>query len=280
MSEGENQSKDIKTQVKEAWKKLRALRSEKPSVSDTEPKAHHVRILPPNIRILKEDSSSPIPEHPLIQAINNPKAATRFIDTLRHPYYYENRDTASGSVLYSREFGTEIDPGTGYFNTVSVVRAAFERYKLPLAIYDGGDHHARLVLGSPKTDGGITVIPVWDPMKGEITQIQDSEPSKLNSRLFANPTAQEELNSGKYDLTYINDASLSRYKDSLLLSGKFARLQYDYKNCVPYCLFVGAMLQALKPGETPFKTQGLPKFQEDFGVQILKREDVTRVKVS
>jgi hypothetical protein len=72
----------------------------------------------------------------------------------------------------------------------------------------------------------------------------------LNSAVLDNVLARQELNAGTYDITYFNDPEFSRYKDTLLLSGKFAALQKDAKNCVPYCLFVRAMLEGLRPGET------------------------------
>lgn len=283
MSEGESPNKDFKTQIKEALQKAKAVvtgKNPKPTVRVSPEQTPRVRIAPPKVRLVQEDTRSMI-DRPLVNAAENPNAATRFIDTLRNPYYYRDYATPTGSVRRSDEFGTEID-SVGFFNTTSVLQAAFQRYQLPLVIYDAGDHHARLVVGSPKPNPArrVTRVPVWDPMRGSITEIIDPDPKSLNSRLLPNGASEEDLKAGIYDLSYINDPTLNRYRDSVLLTGKFARLQYDYKNCVPYCLFVGAMLQALKPGETPFKTWGIPKFSKDFGVQIMTREDITGVRFS
>lgn len=277
MPEGESS----KHPFKEAWEKIKRRITGQP-----EARGQRIKIPPPTQRVRFIPRVKVLPEslhmidRPLVKAVENPNAATRFIADLRNPYYYQRRSVGGREILYSKEFGTEIDstdPENGYFNTVSVVRAASQRYHLPMVIYDAGDHHARLVVGSPRRDStrDIIIVPVWDPMRGEITQIQDPRPETLNSRLFPNAASEDDLRAGIYDLTYLDDPSLSRYKDSLLLRGKFARLQYDYKNCVPYCLFVGAMLQAMKTGQTPFKTQGISKFQEDFGIKILKREEIT-----
>lgn len=284
MPEGEAQPRDVKTQVKEAWEKLKRTLSGKSQSSPNEPR---VKVFPPNrvrvsrVTVLPEDTSSP-PQETYISPIENTSAARKFIDEIRRPDRYR---PYSAERVSSSELGLMMDPRNGFFEPAYVLMSAMDRYKLPLAMYISGSgeaSHARLVVGSPRPDPsrGVIRVPVYDPISGNITEVEHPQSTPLNSNLLPNALAESDLASGTYDITYFNDPNLSRFKDSFLIQGKFAPLQRDSQNCVPYSLFVGAMLQALKPGDTPFKREGIPQFQKDFGVQILTRENITGVRIS
>lgn len=270
MAEGESRPNlSLKDRLRQAWRKFNYLRT-----GDIK---YRINILPPTPP--RAGTVEQIPRNPLVTIVENVHAADEFIKAIRNPKYYQPYPTEGGYIMKSNELGLEINPSTGFFYVYSVLGAAFHRYALPLAMYISGAH-ARLVVGPPKVEAGSGVarVPVYDPMTGGVTDIEHPQSIPLNSRLITNHLAEVDLNAGKYDLTYFNDHSLRRYRDSFLLSGKFSALQRDYKNCVPYCLFVGAMLNALKPGETTFKNVGIPRFQQDFGVRILTREEMTRVR--
>lgn len=271
----------LKGKIIEAWQKFKYdVTGNHKHLKPKHPK-HRVRIVlpsPPRVRVASEQIP---PGHSLVDPIENVHAADAFIEAIRNPRRYQYYDTGGGIVYRSNELGLELDPSTGYFNAASVLKAALERYTLPLVIYIGSDRHARLAVGPPESDRrrGIINIPVYDPMIGNITRVEHPQSIALNGALLPNALAKSQLSTGKYDITFLDDPSLSRYKDSFLLSGKFSALQRDGKNCIPYCLFVGAMLEALKPGESNFKSEGISQFQKDFGVRILKREEITKVSI-
>lgn len=255
MSEAESQpNTGLGAYAKDIWKRIKHLAN---GNRDSEKKPRVGLHEPPRVRVVNVNTSTT--SNTLVNPIENVHAANVFIDTIRDP-----------------RRGLEIDP-RGYFQLSTILTLASGRYFMPLAIYVS-DAHARLVLRSPQNERGRLVLSVYDPMIGGITEIEHPSSLPLNARLFPNALAEGEINSGNYDITYFNDPTLSRYRDSFLLNGKFAPLQRDARNCIPYCLFVGAMLQALKPGETKFKSAGIAQIQQDFGVRILTREEITKVR--
>lgn len=211
----------------------------------------------------------------LIDPYENVRAANYFIGAIRDPSKYRSY----GLTDLINDAGLLIDRRTGFFYASSVTSATAERYELPMAMYINGQH-ARLVLKAPYSDRtGIWRVLVYDPMIGGITEVEQPRGVPANPGIFPNALAKEQLEAGTYDITFLNDSNLSRYHDAVLLRGKFQALQRDYSNCIPYCLFVNAMLHGLKPGETDFKTRGIPQFQQDFGVRIRTREEITGVRV-
>lgn len=282
MNEGESPSSpDLFRQVKSAWQKFKSIAVGDQRNQSLEQTQQRVRLVPPPRVRLKSETETSLSEHPLVSPIENVHTASIFIRAIRNPEYYQPSTRSDITTLINNQNGLEFDSQTGFFNVASVVFTASGRYSLPLAIYISGEH-ARLVVGQPitSTEGG-TILPVYDPMKGSITTIEHPQSIPLNVGLYCNGLARADLDSGKYDLTYLNDPTLSRYRDSFLLGGKFSALQLqgDYQNCIPYCLFVGAMLSALKPDNTDFKREGISQFQQDFGVRILTREELTGVRL-
>ena len=255
MSENINQryNPDLKTRAKNAWHRLRYRVTGKSSrVRIIEPgQTSRVRVVEPEERPLAVDS------------LENVRAADYFIRAIRDPRRYNQDPYDPNSLRSDIDLVVRKPLETGFFYASPVVIAAAERYGLPMAMYITGQH-ARLVLKAPySVREGVWRIPVYDPMIGGITEVEKPRDVEFNSIIFPNGLAEQQLQ------------SLSRYHNAVLLRGKFQALQRDYSNCIPYCLFVDAMLHGLKPGDTDFKTRGIPQFQRDFGVKIRTREEIT-----
>lgn len=164
---------------------------------------------------------------------------------------------------------------TGWFHVSSVVVTALERYNLPLAIYVGPDRHARLVVkGAYDTPEGRK-IKAYNPFRQGFEEVKvNTDMSGHYIGVFANTLVESKLYRGEYDvMKLLESPELIRYRN-LLTGIKLFGFQKDTRNCIPYCLFVGAMLHGLEPGDTDFKRQGIRQFQEDFGVKIMTREEI------
>lgn len=261
---------DLKTHIRNTWHRLRYRVTGKSSrVRDvTEPdQISRVRVIEPEERSLAVDS------------LENARAADYFIRAIRDPRRYIQDPYNATSLRNDIDLVVMKPLETGFFYASPVVITAAERYGLPMAMYITGQH-ARLILKAPySVREGVWRVPVYDPMTGGITRVEKPRDTKFNSVIFPNGLAEQQLQSGEYDITFLKDPTLSRYHDAVLLRGKFQALQIDYSNCIPYCLFVNAMLNGLKLGDTDFKTRGIPQFQKDFGVRIRTREEITGLRV-
>lgn len=90
--------------------------------------------------------------------------------------------------------------------------------------------------------------------------------------IYPNSFAFQLIVDKKYDLTLENDPDLPDH----IKKGKIQRMQFDGKNCIPISFFHAALRYAAKPGNNEFKRTGIKKFQEDFGVRILTREEILK----
>lgn len=234
----------------------------------------------PRVRII-DSAETPIKVLHGVSIAANEEAAKYYINKLRDASLY-HQDPYSRFLVDTRGFKLEAPVETGFFSGQDLLNVAEVRYRLPMAMYITG-LHARLVLKGPfLNSSNERVIQIYDPMIAGISEIllPNNDPS-IHSGIYANNLAQPEINSGTYNISFLDDPRLSEYRHSLL-NGKLASLQKDAYNCIPFCLFVNSLVHALKPGETEFKTYGIPKFAEDIGVRVLKREELipSRVRIS
>ena len=234
----------------------------------------------PRVRIVPDERGNKPNTLPTLE--QNIKASERFIKEIRDPRHYE-KDPYDTSLMKS-DLGFLIE-GTvekGWFRIGNFVRAATDRYQLPLAIYIA-DNHARLVVASSKTSDGLK-LKVYNPMLKNFQEVQTTLDATRNPiGVFVNLLAQSSVYSGEYNITKsFESPELARYKE-LLTEAKAFNFQNDAYNCIPYCLFVNAMLYGLEPGNTDFKTHGIKQFEQDFGVRIMTREEIvppkTRVRI-
>lgn len=203
----------------------------------------------------------------------NIKASEQFIRQLRNPNRY-SQDSHESQYLRS-DLGFQVERGVGiekgFFNVASIVQAAENKYRLPLAIYIDRSH-ARLVVKGPYQTPYSRRITVYDPMSSGFQEI-DVNPAGQLLGVTGNSLAGEQMAVGQFDLKkFFEEPSLARYAD-LLTNIKAFNFQRDSYNCLPYCLFVGAMLNGLEPGATEFNQRGIKQFEQDFGVTILTRKD-------
>lgn len=166
----------------------------------------------------------------------------------------------------------------GWFEAGSVVKTAEERYQLPLAIYVDNNHAKLLVRGPYQTSEGMT-IKVYNPMLLNFQEIRVRvDAHGIPIGVYNNLLAGRKIARGEYDLTkFVEAPDFAKYAD-LLTNIKAFSFQKDLYNCIPYCLFVSAMLHGLGPGDTEFKRQGIKQFEQDFGVRILTREEILSKK--
>lgn len=213
-------------------------------------------------------------------------ASKHFIEAIRNPSLY-TQDSYSPSQLRSN-LGYGMNRETGNFDVQYMVNTAEKRYHLPMAIYTAYNH-ANLVIKGPyrKFEGGKVRVEndkmvIYDPMQQGFREIDALGGTKIPLGVSANDLARERIIEGECDLTrFFESPGLEEYKN-LLMDIKAFNYQKDIRNCVPYCLFVSAMLYGLESGDTPFKTSGIKQFKQDFGVRILTKEEILpqpRVKI-
>lgn len=229
-----------------------------------------------------EQPLAPLPETPIrvmhrVSIEQNARAARIFITNLRNSNRF-HQDPYSGYLIDDR--GIRIEPvENGYLSAQDLLNIAQNRYQLPMAMYISRDH-ARLVLKGPYNSHAGKTIQVYDPMSAGVSEI--SIPSSLtpdvSNGIWTNALAHSMIEAGTYNISFLDDIQLIEYRESLF-NGKLAALQKDSFNCIPFCLFVNALIQSLKPGDTEFKTRGIPQFEQDFGVRVLKREELIKPRV-
>ncbi len=205
----------------------------------------------------------------------NIATSEKFIRELRNTALYE-QDSYEPNLMKSKlGFRVRKPVENGWFISVDITRVAEERYRLPLAMYIDYDHAKLLAKGPYRTPEGMK-IKVYNPMSSNFQEIKvNVDEHGLPVGTYANVLAGSSIRRGEYDITkFLEDPKLREYRD-LLENIKAFNYQKDAKNCVPYCLFVNAMLYGLEPGNTEFKRNGIKQFERDFGVRILTREEIT-----
>lgn len=225
----------------------------------------------------KEEVRPDMPEeevNTLSDLESNIKASEQFIKTLRNPGLYHSDSYSSQYMKSDWGFQVEKDVGIekGWFNVASIVHTAEYRYHLPLAIYIDRNH-AQLVVKGPYQASQGRRIKVYNPMLSNFQEINVNQTGQLLG-VTGNSLAGEKMAIGQFDLTKFFEApDLAKYAD-MLTNIKAFSFQRDLHNCVPYCLFVSAMLYGLEPGNTEFKRQGIKQFEQDFGVRIITKEEM------
>lgn len=217
---------------------------------------------------MKEDNKS----SKLLDLESNIKASKQFIESLRNPNLYNQAPHDSLFLKSSLGYMVKESVEFGWFDVASVVNTAKDRYQLPLAIYVDRNHARLVVKGAYQTPEGRK-IKVYDPMSNGFEEILINE-AGIPVGVTANSLIGSRMMNGEYDITkFFDDPELIKYR-ALLMSVKAFSFQRDPRNCIPYCLFVGAMLNGLEPGNTVFKTNGIRQFEQDFGVRIIIREEM------
>lgn len=227
---------------------------------------------------------------PDISAEENVIAANEFIRVLRDPARLTLREDGNRPSLV-HEFGHEIpgrDAARGWFEGISTLRMAQERYNMPFGMYIH-NRHARTLLKPPYQDAdGVWKALVYDPMHSgeeEVPLPRYGEYMRnnkmllndklMNSGIAVNQLALRSIESGDYDLSISADRRLGDQREEFV-SAKLRALQVDGHNCIPYSLFVNTMLQAMRPGDSRFKQEGLRRIQEDFGIHVKTFEEIMR----
>lgn len=266
MSETQPSRPDLNTRLKKTWRWLRVVVTGSPPPAERRPAK--VRVIAPESKLV-------------IDPLENERAADYFIRVIRDPNRYTQDPYDPTALRSGIDLVVKKPLERGYFTAHSVLTTAAERYGLPMAMYISGQH-ARLVLKNPYyfMRERIWKIPVYDPMTGTITEIEQPRGVQSDLGIYPNNLAEQQLKAEIYDITFLKDYNLAKFHDPILLAGKFQALQRDYSNCIPYCLFVNAMLHGLALGDTDFKKRGIPQFQRDFGVRIRTRAEVLGIRIS
>lgn len=211
----------------------------------------------------------------------NMEASETFIKAIRNPDLYAPsgelmRQGREPRKLMKSGLGFQVveNVEAGYFDAQSIVTNAQDRYGLPLAIFVRGNHARLIVRGPYNAPEGGRKIMVYDPMKTGFSEIKLSDDKNV-LEIVSNNLSLELRKDPQYDLRDVFKGQDLTEVSNLLVDMKAFNYQKDLINCVPYSLFVGAMLNGLDPRETEFKEQGIQRFEEDFGVRIMKREEIT-----
>lgn len=209
----------------------------------------------------------------------NRKVADHFISVLRDPKHLKTNPDwpASYSV---HDYGFVFDRNNG--GTLVNPELLATRYHLPFAIYS--NHlipeisHANLVIRGPHLDpqDNQWKITIYNPYqlntKEEVLENVHNQQEAL-AKISYNKLWEKEFLQNNEDISFTNDPELKPYFD-VLTNAKLAPFQRDMINCYPYCFFVGSMLNALKPGQTDFKTQGIAQFSKDYQLKIGNRDEI------
>lgn len=211
-----------------------------------------------------------IPLLPNLEA--NIKASERLMKSIRNPSRYSQNLYRSQYMKSDLGFLVTKPVEQGWFDVSSVVTTAGDRYQLPLAIYVDHNHAQLVVKGAYQAPEGRKIT-VYNPMHNGFEEIHINE-TGMPMGVTANGLVGSKIDNGEYDITgFFGDPELLKYRD-LLVNIKAFNFQKDLQNCIPYCLYVNAMLYGLEPGVTGFKREGIKKFKQDFGVRILTREEI------
>ncbi len=210
----------------------------------------------------------------------NRKAADQFIAVLRDPKHLKTSPDWPTTYLV-HDYGFVFETNVG---TVGNPELLSTRYHLPFAYYS--NHlipevsHANLVIRGPHLDpqDNRWKITIYNPyqldMREEILENVHNQQEAL-AKISYNKLWENEYLKNNEDISFVSDPELRPYL-ATLTNAKLAPFQRDMINCYPYCFFVGSMLNALKPGQTEFKTQGIAQFSKDFQLKILDRDEVLR----
>ncbi|MFA6081454.1 MAG: hypothetical protein WC741_03540 [Patescibacteria group bacterium] len=210
----------------------------------------------------------------------NRKAADQFIAILRDPKRLKTSPSWPENYLV-HDYGFVFDRNNG--GTVSNPELIESRYHLPFATYSNhlipSVSHANLVIRGPRLDplDNLWKIIIYDPYQFNIREetLKDVHNQEgALKQIHGNKIWEKDYFEGNDDI-YFDDLELRPYLDALV-SAKLPPFQQDMINCYPYCFFVATMLNALKPGKTEFKTQGIPQFFKDYQLNILDRDEVLR----
>ncbi|MBF8250001.1 MAG: hypothetical protein HW400_602 [Candidatus Levybacteria bacterium] len=222
----------------------------------------------------------------------NMEASMAFIKAIRNPSLYApwgdvGRPGEKPRPFLKSNLGFRVEGNAekGWFDAQSFVESAQNRYSLPLAIFMR-DNHARLIVKGPYNapEGGKKIM-VYDPMETGFSEIKLNEDKNL-MEIAENKLSVELRKDPQYDLRDVFKGQDLAEVSKLLIDLKAFNYQKDLVNCVPYSMFVGAMLNGLDPRRTEFKERGIERFKEDFGIKILTREEITgeaipsRIKVA
>lgn len=236
------------------------------------PKNPRVKVLSikPRVRVLAPENRPSI--MPSLE--QNIKASERFIRSLRSLGSY-SQDPDEPQYLKS-DLGFRVQKYSverGFFDAASVQNTAEERYRLPLAIYIDRNHAQLVVKGAYQTPEGRKIM-VYNPMSKGFQEISVNVTEGGSTiGVTANGLVGSRIARGEYDIVkFFEEQQLGNFR-SLLTDMKAFNFQNDVQNCIPYCLFVNAMIHGLEPGKTPFKEFGRKQFEQDFGIRILTREE-------
>lgn len=94
--------------------------------------------------------------------------------------------------------------------------------------------------------------------------------SPPNRKIIATAEAINQLVTNTFDLTLQDDRDLP----DKVKKGKLQVGQFDGKNCVPISFFHAVMRYLAKPGNVEDKNLLAQQFKEDFGVELLTREQI------
>lgn len=210
----------------------------------------------------------------------NRKAADQFIAVLRNPKHLKT-DPNWPNYL-NHDYGFVFDKNNG--GTIANPELLAVRYHLPFATYS--NHlipevsHANLVIHGPFLDSQDNKwkITIYDPYqldaREEILENVHNQQEAL-AKISYNKLWEREFLQNNEDLSFTNDPELRSYYE-VLTNAKLAPFQQDMINCYPYCFFVSSMLNALKPGQTNFKTHGIDQFLSDYHLKIKNRDEVLK----
>jgi len=208
----------------------------------------------------------------------NKKTADQFIAVLRDPKRL--KADPDWPMYLNHEYGFVFDKNNG--GTLVNPELLATRYYLPFATYS--NHlipevsHANLIIRGPHLDplDNNWKITIYDPYQSNIREeilvgVQNQQ--EALAKISYNKLWEKDYLQNNEDISFINDPELRPYLDALV-NAKLAPFQQDMINCYPYCFFVGSMLNALKPGQTDFKTKGIAQFSKDYQLNILDRDEV------
>ena len=230
-----------------------------------------IKVLPQDEEVLqRKEPEQEVNTLPDLES--NIKASEQFIIQLRNPSRY-SQDPYQPQYMKS-DLGYRVAKPVekGWFDVGSIVTTAMDRYKLPLAIYIDHNHARLVVKGAYQTPEGRK-IKVYNPMSTGFEEISVNATGMLVG-VTANALVGGKVDKEEYDIaSFLEDPKLREHSD-LLKNIKAFNFQKDLQNCIPYCLFVNAMLHGLESGATDFKRQGIKQFEQDFGVRIMTREEM------
>lgn len=227
---------------------------------------------PSRVRVIEpqpaQTRTTPEIHSPLTSEETNAEACKHFLETIRNPNNY--RLNHANDYYLTSNLGFLVEKHSvekGWFDLLTVLNKAEWNYNLPLAIYVD-QRHARLVVKGPyKSRSGENNILVYDPMLSGFKEIPVSLDSNgFPIKVYCNSLASPSGNGGKFPDIY---SYLQNPQARMLEIAKTSKLQNDSYNCIPISFFVGAMLSALDPQDTAFKRDGIERFKQDFGVEIL-----------